>query len=113
MPATGKASLQRKPTIWKLTTDSCAGASYSFGWPTHRRCCGAPSNSTPRFAPAFAFLAGAQVIDCVNGWSASPAQTLEEAEKVARQAVQLDERYPYALGRSASPVFGLAAMTTP
>jgi adenylate cyclase len=37
------------------------------------------------------------VIDYVNGWSASPAQTLEEAEKAARQAVQLDERYPYAL----------------
>ena len=51
----------------------------------------------PHFAPAFAFLAGAQVIDYVNGWGTSPAQTLEEAEKAARQAVQLDERYPYAL----------------
>ena len=52
---------------------------------------------SPRFAPAFAFLASAQVIDYVSGWSATPAQTLEEAEKTARQAVQLDERNPYAL----------------
>ena len=32
----------------------------------------------PRFAPAFAFLGAAHVIDYVNGWSASPEQTLEE-----------------------------------
>jgi adenylate cyclase len=51
----------------------------------------------PHFAPAFAFLGAAQVIDYVNGWSASQAQTLEAAEKAARQAVQLDEQYPYAL----------------
>ena len=31
------------------------------------------------------------------GWSASLAQALEEAEKAARQAVQLDDRNPYAL----------------
>ncbi len=37
------------------------------------------------------------MIDYVSGWSATPAQTLEEAEKTARQAVQLDERNPYAL----------------
>ena len=35
----------------------------------------------PGFPSAFAFLASAQVIDYVNGWSATPAQTLEEAEK--------------------------------
>jgi adenylate cyclase len=51
----------------------------------------------PRYAPAFAFLAAAQVIDYVNGWSGSPTRTLEEAEKAARQAVQLDEQYPHAL----------------
>ncbi len=51
----------------------------------------------PRFAPALAFLASTQVIDYVNGWSANPAQTLEEAERTARRAVQLDERNPYAL----------------
>jgi TolB-like protein len=45
-----------------------------------------------RFAPAYALLAGALVIDYASDWSASPAQTLEEAEKTARQAVQLDER---------------------
>jgi len=51
----------------------------------------------PRFAPAYAFLGGSYVIDYVNGWSASPAQALEEAEKAARHAVRLDERQPYAL----------------
>ena len=50
-----------------------------------------------RFAPADALLAGALVIDYASDWSASPAQTLEEAEKTARQAVQLDERNYYAL----------------
>ena len=51
----------------------------------------------PRYAPAFAVLAGALVIDFVSGWSATPAQTLEEAERTARQAARLDERNPYAL----------------
>ncbi len=51
----------------------------------------------PRFAPAFAFLGATHVIDYANGWSASPSQELEEAEKAARHAMQLDERYPYAL----------------
>jgi len=37
------------------------------------------------------------VVDYSNGWSASPALALEEAEKTARQAVQLDDRNPYAL----------------
>ena len=32
-----------------------------------------------------------------TGWTASPAQALQEAEKAARQAVQLNERHPYAL----------------
>jgi tetratricopeptide (TPR) repeat protein len=51
----------------------------------------------PRFAPAYAYLAGGQVIDYSNGWSASPAQSLEDAQKTARQAVQLDGRNAYAL----------------
>jgi adenylate cyclase len=51
----------------------------------------------PSFAPAFAFLAAALASDYANGWSASPAEALEEAEKAAQQAVRLDERYPYAL----------------
>ena len=51
----------------------------------------------PTFAPALAFLAGSLVIDYVNGWSETPEQTLEEAESAARQAVQFDERNPYAL----------------
>jgi TolB-like protein/Flp pilus assembly protein TadD len=50
-----------------------------------------------RFAPAYAFLGGAHVIDYVNGWSASPAEALEEAEKAAQRAVRLNERHPYAL----------------
>jgi adenylate cyclase len=51
----------------------------------------------PRYAPAHALLGGTHVIDYANGWTASPTQALEEAEKAARQAVQLDERHPYAL----------------
>ena len=51
----------------------------------------------PRFTPAFAFLAGAQVIAYASGWSGSLAEGLEEALTTARQAVQLDERYPYSL----------------
>jgi adenylate cyclase len=51
----------------------------------------------PRFAPAYAFLGASHVIDYANGWSAAPAQALEEAEKAARLAVRLDERQPYAL----------------
>ena len=51
----------------------------------------------PRFAPAYAFLGGSYVIDYANGWSASPAQALEEAEQAARHAVHLDEHQPYAL----------------
>ena len=51
----------------------------------------------PRYAPAHALLAAARVIDYANGWTASPTQALEEAEKAARQAVQLNERHPYAL----------------
>ncbi len=65
----------------------------------------------PRFAPAYAYLAAAFVVDYSNNWSASPALALEEAEKTARQAVQLDERHPHALWALAMTVFGLAATT--
>jgi adenylate cyclase len=51
----------------------------------------------PRFAPAYAFLGATHVIEYANGWSPSPAQALEEAEKAARHAVHLDEHQPYAL----------------
>jgi adenylate cyclase len=51
----------------------------------------------PCFAPASAYLAASLAFDYANGWSASPRQTLEEAEKTARQAVQLDDRNPHAL----------------
>jgi adenylate cyclase len=51
----------------------------------------------PGYAPAFAFLASAQMADYVSGWTATPAQTLEAAEETARRAVRLDERNPYAL----------------
>jgi adenylate cyclase len=51
----------------------------------------------PAYAPAHALVAATQVIDYANGWSASPTQVLEEAEKAARQAVELNERHPYAL----------------
>jgi adenylate cyclase len=51
----------------------------------------------PGFAPAYAFLGAAKINAYASGWSASPEQGLEEAEKAARLAVQLDERYPFAL----------------
>ena len=51
----------------------------------------------PRYGPAYAFLAAAKVNDYVSAWTDSPAQALEEAVQAARLAVQLDERYPYAL----------------
>ena len=51
----------------------------------------------PRFAPAYAFLAGALVNDYVNGWTPSPAEALEEGEKTARRAAEIDERSPIAL----------------
>jgi adenylate cyclase len=51
----------------------------------------------PGFAPAFAFLAATLANAYSNGWDESPAEALNEAEKAARQAVKLDERYPYAL----------------
>ncbi len=38
----------------------------------------------PRFAPPYARLACALMVDYASGWSASPAQALEEAEKAAR-----------------------------
>jgi adenylate cyclase len=51
----------------------------------------------PGFAPAYAFLAAAKVHSYASGWSASLAQGLQEADKAARLAVRLDERYPFAL----------------
>ena len=51
----------------------------------------------PEFVPALAFLAATMANAYSNGWSEKPAGALEEAEKVALEAVKLDERYPYAL----------------
>jgi adenylate cyclase len=51
----------------------------------------------PGYTPALAFLAGALVVDYVNGWSAAPAETLAEAEKTARRAIGLNEQSPHAL----------------
>ncbi len=51
----------------------------------------------PGFAPTYAFLGAAKVNAYASGWSASPEQGLEEADKAAGLAVQLDERYPFAL----------------
>src|SRR5579871_2639219 len=51
----------------------------------------------PNFAPAFAFLAAALANAYANGWAEAPTEALAEAEEAARQAVNLDERYPYAL----------------
>ena len=54
------------------------------------------SKSDPSFAPAFAFLGAAHVVDYINGWSASPLRSLEDAREAARRTVVLDELYPTA-----------------
>ena len=54
------------------------------------------SESDPSFAPAFAFLGAAHVVDYINGWGASPSSSLEYAREAARRTVALDERYPTA-----------------
>ena len=53
--------------------------------------------SDPSFAPAFAFLGAAHVVDYINGWSAfAESRSLEDAREAARRTVVLDERYPTA-----------------
>ena len=46
----------------------------------------------PTFAPAYAILAVAHILDYMNRWSASPSQSLEQAHEAASRAVALDER---------------------
>jgi len=48
----------------------------------------------PRFAAPHAGLAFASVSDYVNAWAADPAQALEEAERWARRAIELDDQEP-------------------
>ncbi|RWP17107.1 adenylate/guanylate cyclase domain-containing protein [Mesorhizobium sp.] len=50
----------------------------------------------PKFAPAYAFLAVANVLDYANQWSPSSSASLEQAEVCATRAVALDDRYPWA-----------------
>ncbi|RWB92805.1 adenylate/guanylate cyclase domain-containing protein [Mesorhizobium sp.] len=50
----------------------------------------------PKFAPAYAFLAVANVLDYANQWSPSSSASLEQAEAFATRAVELDDRYPWA-----------------
>ena len=48
----------------------------------------------PGFVPAVSFLSATHILDYMNGWSASPSQSLEEARGAARLALALDDRYP-------------------
>ena len=48
----------------------------------------------PRFVPAVFFVSTTHILDYINGWSASPSQSLEEARRAARLALALDDRYP-------------------
>jgi TolB-like protein/class 3 adenylate cyclase/tetratricopeptide (TPR) repeat protein len=50
----------------------------------------------PKFAPAFAFLAVASILDYANQWSPSSSRSLKQAEVFATRAVALDDRYPWA-----------------
>jgi adenylate cyclase len=49
----------------------------------------------PNFAPAYAFLGAAYVVDYVNGWSATPTLSLDRAHALATRALALDDQYPY------------------
>jgi adenylate cyclase len=48
----------------------------------------------PSFAAPHAGLAFAAVSDYVNAWAADPVQALEEAERWARRAIELDDQEP-------------------
>lgn len=48
----------------------------------------------PAFSAPYAGLAFAGISDYVNGWTADPALTLEEAERSARRGIELDDRLP-------------------
>jgi adenylate cyclase len=48
----------------------------------------------PRFAAAHAGLALAGISDYASGWSTDPDQTLDEAERWARRALELDAQEP-------------------
>jgi adenylate cyclase len=50
----------------------------------------------PSFAPAYALLAATHGFDYTSGWSASPAQSMEESRRAAQRAVELDQRNPQA-----------------
>lgn len=50
----------------------------------------------PKFAPAYAFLAFANMLDYGNQWSPSSSTSMQQAEVFATRAVALDDRYPYA-----------------
>ncbi|PDT51164.1 MULTISPECIES: adenylate/guanylate cyclase domain-containing protein [Sinorhizobium] len=50
----------------------------------------------PKFAPAYAFLAFANMLDYGNQWGPSSSTSMQQAEVFATRAVALDDRYPYA-----------------
>jgi adenylate cyclase len=48
----------------------------------------------PNFAAAHAGLALVGILDYVNGWAEDPAQALDDAERWARRAIELDAQEP-------------------
>lgn len=50
----------------------------------------------PKFAPAYAFLAFANILDYSNQWSPAWSTAIAQAAMFATRAVALDDRYPYA-----------------
>src|SRR5262249_2316178 len=48
----------------------------------------------PNFAPPHAALSLAAISDYVSDWAADPAQALDEAERWARRALELDDQEP-------------------
>ncbi len=50
----------------------------------------------PKYVPPHTLLACVHAINYSNGWSASPEQSLANAEEAANRALDLDDQYPYA-----------------
>jgi adenylate cyclase len=51
-------------------------------------------NLDPRFAPPYAFLGFAHMMDYINGWE-SPKHSLERAHESAKRGVELENDYPW------------------
>ena len=87
---------QAGPRAWtrgRATSEACGTctASRRKRTPRRNRSSGAPSSSTPNFAPAHAGLAHAIYMSVILGFEADPASAPSEARDAAQRAVTLDD----------------------